>query len=216
MMRLKGFVLCLVLGATIAACANTPDARHPLLPELGSEGWAGIRMPEWGADVPYPFVGAVNLCLDWPGTVEVTEVAMLHVEGGFRVDEYALRHSVVYSPEPTSFEYPEPETFTETLKELGFSLEAKTIDTVCPPELGGPTDEEATHLAVPVVRGVTELGVQFSKATERTARGAVLEVTYSSGDRTHTHRIGFEMILCEHAEQEDVAAECAFRERSWR
>jgi hypothetical protein len=51
-------------------------------------------------------------------------------------------------------------------------------------------------------------GVEFSKPTDRTARGAIIRVTYRSGGGEYVHRIGFELILCEG--DQDAHPECDF------
>lgn len=197
-----------VVVVVAAACTGGSVEEHPRIHGSETETWAGSSMPGWRADVPYPFVGAVNVCLDRPGSVEVVDVGMEHTVGGFRVDAYAFR------PGTPGAGHPQPVTHTETLWQLGFDPGSTSIDTVCPEELGGPGESELAEVTFgPASRGMTEVGIQFSKPSDRTARGAIIRMTYRSGAETYVHRIGFEMILCEH--EDERVPECDFRDYRW-
>ncbi len=149
-------------------------------------------------------MGAMNLCLDWPGSVEVTEVVMEHVEGGLRIDAYGFRPRLPLGPQP--------ETFTETLAELGYQPDWTTIHTVCDHEHGGPSDEELARAGFGAVdRGVTEFAIEYNKPTDKTARGAGVRLTYASGGNTYIYRVGFEIILCEFSVVEVSVSECDVR-----
>jgi hypothetical protein len=203
----SGLALCLMLATS---CTGAPSDNHPHILPPSESGWAGASIPDRRANVPYPLVGGINLCLDRPGSVEVIEVTMEHTEGGFRIDAYAFR-PMQASPEG---DYHYPTTFTETLWELGFESGSTTIDLVCPEELGGPSDDELADVATESVnRGLVEFGIQFSKPTDATARGAIIRLTYRSGGKTYVHRTGFELILCEQADQS--VPECDFRDYPW-
>jgi hypothetical protein len=166
--------------------------------------WAGLVISERTAEVPYSLMGAFNLCLDWPGSVEVTEVAMEHAEGGLRIDAFGLRPRLPLGPQP--------ETFTETLAELGYQPDMTTITLVCDEDLGGPSDEELARAGFGAVdRGVTEFAIEYNKPTDKTARGAGLRLTYTSGGESYVYRVGFEIILCEFWVVGVVVPECEVR-----
>jgi hypothetical protein len=178
-----------IAAATALTVGCTRGVTGPRIPDAG-DGWAAAAIPDRRGGVPYPFVGAINLCIDRPGSVTITDVHMEHSEGGLRVDGFATRRKIATGT------YPGPVTFSETLAELGFAPDARTVDTVC-----GKGDAD-----------VTEFALQFSKPTDATARGAIVHVTYQSGTVTLTHRIGFELILCAGNEK---AAECQPRTFDW-
>jgi hypothetical protein len=207
--RLPGMLAVLGMAVIVAGCTGGQPGGHPRIQANETVTWAGTSTPAWRADVPHPLVGAIGVCLDRPGTIEVIDVTMEHIEGDFRVDAYAFRQKHPHA------NHPSPVTHTETLWELGFDESSTTIDTVCDEELGGPSDADLAGVTGPVNRGVTDVGIQFSKATDSTARGAIIRLTYRSGDETHVHRIGFELILCEHDHQATHVPECDFKDYEW-
>lgn len=207
--RLTGVAACGLTLALLVLVAGCADASSEENPRIGprSDGWAGASVGDRRAEEPYSFFGAANLCIDRPGSVIVTEVTMEHTEGGLTIDAFASR------PIIPGMEFPQPETFTETLWELGFQPGSTRIETVCPHDSGGPSDDELARLTTePVFRGFTHLGIQFSKPTDETARGAIIRITYQSGDATYVHRIGFELVLCK---GESDSAECDFHDYPW-
>ncbi|MBB5788874.1 hypothetical protein [Jiangella mangrovi] len=147
-----------------------------------SDAFGGASIPNWPANTPWSLVGAFNLCIDRPGSIRLTSAELAHSDG-VRVDAFAVLPA-------GEVEELDPATMTgeETLEDLGLDLSSTTIDAVCPDDLGG--DSGSTDLPM-------HLGLQFSKPTAATARGAIVELTYESEGETFVHRLGWEMILCE-------------------
>lgn len=172
--------VALLALSPVTGCAKDEHPRIPQYPPEG-DGWAAMSLPHRRADQPTIF-DAINLCIDRPGSVEIVDVTMERAEGGFVVQGFATRPMVP----PNGTPYPQPVTFNESLWELGYQPGNKTIDTVCvEPSENTPAEHR------------TQVGVQFSKLTDKTARGALLRITYRSGDKTYAHRMGFEAVLCE-------------------
>jgi hypothetical protein len=196
-----GYLLAVLL---LNGCAGEPPPRIP-----DYDGWFASALPEWRAGEPYSMVGVVNLCIDRQGSIEIIDVTFEHSEGGMRVDAFATRPLLP----PAGETYPEPVTFTETLWERGFVPGETTVDTVCP-----DWSDESGDYDVPTpaedgsMIGTTGFGVQFSKPTDQTARGAILQVTYRSNGKTFVRRIGLELILCEENHGEEDVPECEFRD----
>ena len=92
---------------------------------------------------------------------------MEHTEGGFTVEAFATQ------PDTRGAK---PAANTETLWEFGYKREHTTIDTMCD--------------------RMTWLGVQFSKPTDATAKGAIMLISYRSGSRIYTSRMGLSAVLC--------------------
>ncbi len=180
----------------VSACAESQDdPRIPQYPREG-DGWAGMSLPHRRAGQPVIF-DSIHLCLDRPGSVQIIEVGMEYTDGGFLVQAFATRPAVP----PAGSTYPVPVTENETLWDLGYQQGHDTIDTVCTKSID---DTPAANR--------TQVGVQFSKPTDKTARGALLRITYRSGSNTYSYRMGFEAVLCE---GEETTPECQAWDYEW-
>lgn len=160
----------------VSGCADEQPARIP-----ESTSFAGAIEPFWPARTPWVLVNSVSLCLDTPGTVEIVD-AQLEYSDGVELSAYAVR-----PVDLVGGRYPEQVTFNETLEDLGFDLDRRTVDAVCHDEANGTDGQEPPF----------DLGLEFVKESAETARGAVVRLEYVSSGQTFTHRIGFELVLCE-------------------
>jgi hypothetical protein len=205
-------ILCTSTVLIATACAGP----HPRIPE-GHGGWSGSMDADVAAGV-LVLVGEIRLCIDRPGEVTVTNVDFEHLDGDLRVEAFATKPLIhPHWPEEDWPEWVDPDWDSKDTRlwDVGFDPEAVGVDAVCYTEedekalarLTSPT-ERTTMLAEspPVVI----LGIQIAKETDATARAATIRVTYESGGRTHTHRIGYELILCGVGVDPD-SEECDFR-----
>lgn len=172
--------------------------RNPRIPQYPREGdgWAAMSLPNRRADQPTIF-DAIHLCIDRPGSVQIVDVNMEHTQGGFFVQAFATRPVIP----PAGVKYSLPSTSNETLWDIGYQQGNAIINTVCDQSV---EDTAAEHR--------TQVGVQFSKPTDKTARGAVLHIAYRSGDKTYSYRMGFEAVLCE---TEESNPECETWDYDW-
>jgi hypothetical protein len=207
---IANFMLCSVMGiVTAMAVGCGTGGELPRIPPADS-GFAAAVLPNRKDGSPYPATGFFGLCLDRPGSVEIVDVVLENSEGGLKIDAFAL------TPK-NGEELPTPVTFTETLAELGFRLEEKTLHTQCPS--GGtaaPEDESSSE--PPLTEGApgyTDLAVQFSKPASMTARGGIINVKYKSGDDILSHRIGFSIVLCEGDSDKHKIPGCEYSEYGW-
>ncbi|PZF80296.1 hypothetical protein [Jiangella anatolica] len=152
--------------------------RPPRLPPM--EGGGGASLPDWPADTPWTMPD-LGLCIDRPGEITLTGATLEHSDG-LRLDAFAVREA-----DWTGTRYPAPAdgSGVATLEDYGFDPADRTIDTVCPAD---ETDPDAPLM---------QLGLQFSKPSDATARGAVVALTYDSAGQSFVHRIWFELVLCE-------------------
>jgi hypothetical protein len=187
--RFAQFAVCATAALTVG-CAGDPETGSPRIPPLDA-GFGSAVIPNRTDGRPYPVVGALGLCIDRPGSVEVLDVSLEHSEGGLKIDAFAL------TPK-TDSGLPTPVTRTETLQDLGFQPASNVIRTRCPSWATVAPDEQAASqsYASEEGRGVTDLELQFSKPGEKTARGGIILVKYKSGNETLIHRVGFGLVLC--------------------
>lgn len=192
------FITSVLILTPVSGCSTDLTDEHPRIPQYPKEGdgWAAMSLPNRRADQPTIF-DAIHLCIDRPGAVQVVDVTMEHTQGGFFVQAFATRP---VTP-PAGVKYSLPSTSNETLWDIGYQQNNTTIDTVCDQSIENTTADHRT-----------QVGVQFSKPTNKTARGAVLQITYRSGDKTYSYRMGFEAVLCE---TEESHPECATWDYDW-
>lgn len=180
---------------TVGACAEDPTPRIRQEPPEG-QGWASMSLPNRRAGQPTIF-DAIYLCIDRPGSVEITDVSMEYTEGGFVVEAFVTRPMLPPDGKP----YPQPKSMDDTLWQVGYQHGRTTVDTVC-----------AESVDAGDIKNMTQVGVQFSKLTDKTARGALVRITYRSGKNTYAYRMGFEVILCE---TEESNPECVDWDYDW-
>jgi hypothetical protein len=105
-----------------------------------------------------------------------------------------------------------------TLEELGLRPGDNVLDTRCP-DLGAAPANDASSAQAPALeegRGYTDLALQFSKATNRTARGGIIRIGYKSGNEVLTHRIGFGLVLCEGDSDNQKIPSCEYDDYGWK
>ncbi|WP_117211142.1 hypothetical protein [Allorhizocola rhizosphaerae] len=179
----------------VTGCTDQDDPRIPQHPKEG-DGWSGMSLPHRRAGQPAIF-DSIYLCIDRPGSIKIVDVSMEYTDGGFFVEAFATRPAVP----PAGVTYPSPVTESETLWDLGYRQGDANIDTPCTQGMESTPTEHRT-----------QVGVQFSKPTDKTARGALLRITYRSGDNTYSYRMGFEAVLCE---TEQSKPECVAWDYDW-
>jgi hypothetical protein len=180
---------CVTLLLTMTSCGD----RHPRLTQPGGDptGWFGIMFGGFPAERHILLTNEVIVCVDRPSRVRIVEVSLDQVEGGLRVDAFAVRP---YGPE-----YPDWEADEQTLWELGFTQGEAWVDAICPDD-SEPDDSESEDFDPTTNHGRwMHLGIQFSKPTEATARGATLVISYlpERSSRIRTLKIPFGLVLCE-------------------
>ncbi|MBB1245641.1 hypothetical protein GL263_19050 [Streptomyces durbertensis] len=152
---------------------------------MGTHG-AGVSVLNRAANAPYS-AHHLTLCLDRPGSVNITDVSFEHVEGGLQVEAFATRKAVWNTD--GSADGP--------LSEINYDPSETRVATVCDDRAGKDEDGLPTQLAL-----------QLNKPTDATARGVNLVLRYESAGRTHTHRVDFELVLCR---GDDKHPECALK-----
>jgi hypothetical protein len=187
--RFAQFAVCATATLTVG-CAGNLQTGSPRIPPLNA-GFGSAVIPNRTDGRPYPVVGAIGLCIDAPGSVEVLDVSLEHSEGGLKIDAFAL------TPK-TGEGLPNPVTFTETLQDLGYRPGRNVIQTRCPSWATAAPDEQAASQSYTSEKGwgITDLELQFSKPGDKTARGGIILVKYRSGDDFLIHRVGFGLVLC--------------------
>jgi hypothetical protein len=182
----------------VAGCVDTSedDPRIPQYPAEG-DGWSAMSLPHRRAGQPVIF-DALFLCLDRPGAIEITEISMEHTQGGFLVEAFATRPAV-----PTGGGvYPQLASESQSLWDLGYQRGSNVVDKQCTLSMA---DTPLEHRV--------QVGVQFTKSFGATARGAVLRISYRSGENSYVYRLGFEAVLCE---GEESVPECKAWDYDWR
>ncbi|MBX6749862.1 MAG: hypothetical protein IRY85_09370 [Micromonosporaceae bacterium] len=154
------------------------------MPRSFDTAWRHVAF-EVGANQPVSYVyGSFPVCLDRPGRVEILQVSLEYTINGLRVDAFAVA---------------QPELIPRTdlpvegtpLTDFGYDVTSVFVDRVCDSFL--------------------DLGVQVSKPTASTARGANLLIEYQSDGKTYTLRSEFELILREgDGRKPEWARECEF------
>jgi hypothetical protein len=176
--------MTLTLLAMLAAACTAGGAPRLVIP--GGEGSyvAGTSEYYYGPDEPFSLVNAFVLCIDRPGEVTLTDVRFDHNVGDLRVDDFAVApHGTLRDDHPEDA----PQA---ALSEWGFDSDPPVVTTVCPEEL---TEEESQRFHP---QSYSDIGIEFSKPHEGSARGMTLVLVYESGNRQREVRLGLEVILC--------------------
>jgi hypothetical protein len=142
----------------------------------GAGGGFGIAIGSTVAGRPYS-VGSIPLCLDGVGSAVIDSVTV--DDGGLRVTDFAVR---------PRREWPQMGlgSAEQSLRATGFGSD-RTITVSCD-------------------GGFAELGVEFRKSGEATARTDVLEVHWSAGIRSGTVEVPLHFVLC--GDEDPVAPAC--------
>lgn len=148
----------LTLGAAVAMLAACSQDEHSRLVQPGFDSWWGFVANEVGADEPFVLASEIRLCVDRPGRVEIVDVSLEHTAGGLAVDAFAT--------DPMDVPLTEPDAESPTLWDYGFRTGPQLVGQQCTEDLE--------------VADQARLGVQFSKPTAGTARGANLLIRYLS------------------------------------
>ena len=197
--RALGLLLPFFLALAMAGCSidGHPRLIQPGASNMGEESafesaWRHAAF-DVKANVPLTHIsGSFRLCLDRPGRVEILNVSMEYTVNGLLVDAFAVA--------PAEFSQPDLPVESTPLVDFGYDPSSVYVDRVCPAD---PSEISENDLV--------DLGVQFSKATDSTARGANLLVNYRSEGKTYTLRSEFELILCEgNAREPEWSSQCEF------
>ncbi|MBB1243908.1 hypothetical protein GL263_10110 [Streptomyces durbertensis] len=133
--------------------------------------------------------------------MKVTDVSFEHTQGGLQVEDFSVRKAVWNTDGDVD----------GTLSALGFKPGNSRVDTVCSDSASkdGSGDGDV-GTGEPM-----QLALQLNKPTDRTARGAILAVTYESAGQTLVHRLGFEVVLCSGPEDLPECALAGASEYDW-
>ncbi len=124
----------------------------------------GVTLPNTVAHRPYS-LGGWSMCLDRPGAVSIEKAELIRPEGDIRLAAFSSR---LHGDHPFLGSEKKP------LTSLGFPAHSPAVTTPCPergqhPGQWGPT---------------TELGLQYTKDSDATARAEGVRLTYTSaGER---------------------------------
>jgi hypothetical protein len=168
----------------VAACGA--HAETGLLRVLGCDGCSGSVEQGFVSPNEHISFGSVILCLSQPGSVTVTDVSLVNVEGSLRVDAFAFR------PNPYVRGQPAVGAERATLVDLGFDPAApQVVDTPCPADLGQVTPET----------GGSEIAVELSYTDGEVAQSRSLKVTYQddASHRSATMSVPLGLGLCRDA-----------------
>jgi hypothetical protein len=177
-MNMRRLVAVCVLAVLLAGCSD-----QEISPKLSMPGGpmppAYLTINDVANNQPLSF-GDIVLCVDSPGTVVVTNVAIRDNQGGLHVDAFAVR-PIAGLANAVGDE-------KQTLASIGngFDLSRpQSISAVCPPE-----DELQTW------NGGIELAVQVSRPSGDVAGGHGLDITYQAKGLTATYSIPFGILAC--------------------
>ncbi|MBP2704505.1 hypothetical protein JOL79_11840 [Microbispora sp. RL4-1S] len=142
-------------------------------PDADEEVSIGVVLPDTVAHRPYSLGGWV-MCLDRPGSVTIDRIDLIRPSGGIVMQAFSSRpqsrtHSMLGNAE-------------RPLTELGFPARSPAITTVC------RKGQEDVLL--------TELGLQYGKIGDATARAESVRLFYTSAGRQRTVDFALDVRLC--------------------
>ncbi len=163
-----------MVAAMVSGCAGEgPRLYLNKTPESDEDVTIGVVLPDTVAHRPYSLGGWV-MCLDRPGSVTIDKVDLLDPSGGIVLQAFSSRRQSRTRGMLGEEERP--------LTELGFPARSPAVTTIC----GKDRDD--------ILR--TELGLQYGKTGDATARAAGVRVFYTSAGRQHTVDFALDMRLC--------------------
>ncbi|XVQ89722.1 hypothetical protein ACQP2K_20605 [Microbispora siamensis] len=142
-------------------------------PETGETASIGIVLPDTVARRPYSLGGWV-MCLDRPGSVTIDKVDLIRPSGGIVLQAFSSRLQSRTRAMLGNAEQP--------LTELEFPARSPAVTTPC---------SNRDHDGL-----LTELGLQYGKTGDRTARAEGVRVTYTSAGRQRTVDLDLDVQLC--------------------
>ncbi|MGW4642207.1 hypothetical protein ACWEN6_27080 [Sphaerisporangium sp. NPDC004334] len=116
-------------------------------------------------------LGSWVVCLDRPGSVTIDKAELLKPSGGIRLQAVSAR--------PQSRTTPMLGNVDQPLTKVGFPARPPAITTVC-----GKDGDQTLR---------TELGLQYGKTGDATARAEGVRLTYTSAGRRHS--VDFSMVV---------------------
>ncbi|WP_285710433.1 hypothetical protein [Microtetraspora sp. NBRC 16547] len=145
--------------------------------ETGETGAAGVTLPNTIAHQPYSLGGWV-MCLDRPGAVRIEKAELIHPDGDIRLAAFSSRLQ--------SADHPMLGNANEPLTSLGFPAQSPAVTRTCSrpgedPGQGWPR---------------TELGLQYTKDSDATARAEGIRLIYISAGERRTVDFFLSVELC--------------------
>ncbi|MGI5158355.1 hypothetical protein [Microbispora sp. CA-102843] len=163
-----------IIAVMTAGCAG--EGPRLLLdedPDTGETASIGVVLPDTVADRPYSLGGWV-MCLDRPGSVVIDKIDLIDPSGGIILQAFSSRLQSRTRAMLGEAEQP--------LTELGFPARSPAVTTIC----GRSGDD--------ILR--TELGLQYGKTGDATARAGGVRVFYTSAGRQRTVDLALDLRLC--------------------
>jgi hypothetical protein len=138
-----------------------------------------MSMYERTAGVPFVLRNEFRICIDRPGSVEITSVDFEHSAGGLSVDDFAVQDIEEYSGLDESDGY--------HLADHGFELGEARVEVVCSSDEDDP-DTDIPHAV---------LGIEVSKPTDDTATGTNMVIRYRTANGQEDELVwDFDLVLC--------------------
>jgi hypothetical protein len=178
-------VIASAMALILAACGGSAD-KGLLRVAPGCDGCSASVLQGFVSPDEHISFGSMILCLREAGSVTVTDVSLVDVEGSLRLDAFGVR------PGPIARGQPALGAERATLVDLGFDPSApQVVDTPC-----AATPEQITPET-----GGSEIGVELSYTDGEVARSGSLKVTYQddASHRSATMSIAMGLGLCRDA-----------------
>ncbi|MEV7802728.1 hypothetical protein AB0O28_07255 [Microbispora sp. NPDC088329] len=163
-----------VIAVMTAGCAGQgPRLLLDEDPDTGDTASIGVILPDTVAHRPYSLGGWV-MCLDRLGSVTIDKVDLIRPSGGIVLQAFSSRLQSRTRAMLGEEERP--------LTELGFPARSPAVTTPC-----GDRDHDGL---------LTELGLQYGKTGDATARAGGVRVFYTSAGRQRTVDLDLDVRLC--------------------
>ncbi|MGI5159396.1 hypothetical protein [Microbispora sp. CA-102843] len=171
---IRRILLAIIIVVMTAGCVGGgPRLLLDEDPETGETASIGIVLPDTVAGRPYSLGGWV-MCFDRPGSVTIDKVDLIRPSGGIVLQAFSSRLQSRTRAMLGNAEQP--------LTELEFPARSPAVTTPC-----STRDHDGL---------LTELGLQYGKTGDRTARAEGVRVFYTSAGRQRTVDLDLDVQLC--------------------